>query len=222
MQHTNVALALAKRFCYAAAFKVAAIAGRITLSAAQEMDAVGLRITEACEACRLTAYQDSVGVWTIGYGHTGRDVHPGQVITLEQAEELLRQDMLIAELAVNHDVHVPLTQNQFDALCDLVFNIGGSEFSTSHLLLYLNEGFYTKAADEFPKWNHAGGKVLPGLTKRREAERQLFLRPDSEPISLSATGSEDFALSTLIERVMLEDIEVNGPIITAVREALDQ
>lgn len=137
--------------------------------------ATGLSLTESFEGLRLEAYQDSVGVWTIGYGHTGPDVSRGIDITTEQAETLLAADVAWAEAVVNRAVKVPITQPQFDALVDFTFNVGGANFVRSTLLRMVNAGDYSGAADQFLRWNKAGGKALEGLTRRRAAERQMFL-----------------------------------------------
>src|ERR1700728_4930363 len=89
----------------------------------------GLALTQEFEGLRLTAYQDSVGVWTIGYGHTGTDVHRGLSVTQERATELLTQDVSSAVAHVNRLVTIELTQNQFDALVDFVFNAGPGNFA---------------------------------------------------------------------------------------------
>jgi len=123
---------------------------------------------------RLTAYQDSVGVWTIGYGHTGSDVRPGLTITQEQASALLQQDVAGAVAAVNRLVTVTLTQNQFDALVDFTFNEGQGNLASSTLLRELNAGNTAGAAAQFLVWVYAGGVQLPGLVKRRQAEAALF------------------------------------------------
>ena len=141
----------------------------------------GLALTEQFEGLRLTAYQDSVGVWTIGYGHTGSDVHPGLIITQMEAEALLLNDVASAARCVNQLVTVPLNQNQFDALVDFVFNVGKGNFAASTLLKDLNAGNFAGAAGEFQKWDHAGGRVLPGLLKRRLAEAGLFQGDTSGP-----------------------------------------
>jgi lysozyme len=135
----------------------------------------GLDILEKCEGLRLKAYRDVVGVWTIGFGHTGPDVKAGQFITQEGAEDLLVQDLEIAAETVEKLTLVPLTDNQFSALVCLVFNIGQTAFAGSTLLRKLNQGKRADAAEEFLKWDHAGGKTIPGLTARRAAERALFL-----------------------------------------------
>lgn len=150
----------------------------------------GLALTEQFEGLRLAAYQDSVGVWTIGYGHTGADVHPGLTITQQQASTLLLKDVASAVADVNRLVTVPLTQNQFDALVDFVFNAGGGSFSTSTLLRDLNAGNYAAAAAQFPRWVHAGNQILPGLVARRKAEQTLFLQADAAPApDIAAPGA---------------------------------
>ena len=139
----------------------------------------GISLIKQFEGLRLTAYQDSVGVWTIGYGWTqpvdGKPIRPGMTIKEETAERLLRTGLVGYESDVSKLVNVKLMQGQFDALVSFAYNLGARALSTSTLLQKLNAGDYAGAADEFPRWNKAGGKVLPGLTLRREAERALFL-----------------------------------------------
>jgi lysozyme len=136
---------------------------------------VGIRLTEGFEGLRLQAYQDSKGVWTIGYGHT-RGVYPGMVIGVAQAESFLLADITWAEAEVNRVVKAPLTQHEFDALVDFVFNCGSGNFEHSTLLQLLNHGDHVKAAAEFQKWDKCGGVALPGLLRRRRAEAEEFLR----------------------------------------------
>lgn len=135
----------------------------------------GLNLIKEFEGLRLQAYQCSANVWTIGYGHTA-DVGENDVITEEEALHFLHQDLAESERAVNQYVHVPLTQNQFDALVSFVFNLGAGNFRNSTLLKKLNAGDDDGAAQEFGRWIHVGGKALPGLVRRREAERALFLK----------------------------------------------
>jgi lysozyme len=144
----------------------------------------GLALIKAHEGLRLKAYQDVVGVWTIGWGHTG-DVKSGQVITQHQAEAILDVDLDRFERAVEELTKpIPLTPNEFSALVSLVFNIGiGSNdpklpggFTRSTLRRKILARDLKGAAAEFPKWNHAGGRVLAELTKRRAEERALFER----------------------------------------------
>lgn len=133
----------------------------------------GFKLTEQFEGLQLTPYKDVAGVWTDGYGNT-HGVVPGVSITPEKAQADLASNIEGAEFVVNRVVTVPLTQNQFDALVDFVFNLGSGNFQSSTLLRLLNGGNYSGASQEFPKWNHAGGVVVEGLTRRRLAEQALF------------------------------------------------
>jgi len=135
----------------------------------------GLEVIMNNEGLRLEAYQDVVGVWTIGFGHTGAEVKPGLVITLDAAKSLLLSDAETAEKCVNNCVSGTITQGQFDALCSFVFNLGCTALRNSTLLRKLNDGDDIGAAEEFGRWNHAGGQVTAGLTKRRLEEKELFL-----------------------------------------------
>ena len=139
----------------------------------------GIALIKQFEGCKLTAYQDSVGVWTIGYGWTqpvdGKPIRAGMTIKQETADRLLKTGLVSYERDVSRLVKVGLTQGQFDALVSFTYNLGSRSLSTSTLLRKLNAGDYAGAADEFLRWNKAGGKVLNGLTRRREAERALFL-----------------------------------------------
>lgn len=132
-------------------------------------------IIKQSEGLRLEAYLCPADVWTIGYGHTGKDVVEGMKITGGEAEKLLEGDLEKFEKDILKMVKVGLTQNQFDALVSFTYNVGGGALKTSTLLKKLNAGDYMGAADEFLKWTKAGGKELPGLVKRRRTERALFL-----------------------------------------------
>lgn len=127
------------------------------------------------------SYLCPAGKWTIGWGHT-RGVKPGDVCSKELALIYLQEDLQEAANAVNRLVKVPLNQNQFDALCSLVFNIGSEQFEDSTLLRKLNKKDYLGAAKEFPRWNKGRVKgklvVLNGLVTRRKAEQNLFLSED--------------------------------------------
>ena len=114
-----------------------------------ELSTKGLAFIKSFEGLRLQAYQDSAGIWTIGYGHTGRDVHKGRVITEPQAEQLLLADMQHAVSVVNAAVTVKLTQSMFDALCDFAYNAKVNAFLHSTLLEDLNRGSYALAAAQF-------------------------------------------------------------------------
>ncbi|WBU51667.1 lysozyme [Kosakonia pseudosacchari] len=139
----------------------------------------GVALIKQFEGLRLTAYQDTIGKWTIGYGWTrpvdGKPIRAGMTIKEDTAERLLRTGLVGYESDVSKLVKVKLTQGQFDALVSFAYNLGPLPLSTSTLLKKLNAGDYRGAADEFPRWNKAGGQMLAGLTRRREAERALFL-----------------------------------------------
>jgi len=137
----------------------------------------GLEQRKGQPAGKVIAYLDPVKVLTIGYGHTGPDVRVGQVITFAEAENLLRQDLTGAEADVLRLVKVPLTSNQFSALVSFTFNLGAGSLKMSTLLRLLNAGDFKGAANQFPRWNRAGGRILNGLVRRRKAEQALFLKP---------------------------------------------
>ncbi|MDX2211650.1 MAG: lysozyme [Oculatellaceae cyanobacterium bins.114] len=140
----------------------------------KHINAKGLQLLKNFEGLSLTAYKDAVGIWTIGYGTTS-GVKPGQKITQAQAEEFLKRDLQRFEAAVDRLVKVPLNSNQFSALVVFTYNAGERALATSTLLKLLNQGHYQAAADQLLRWNRAGGQVLAGLTRRRQAERALFL-----------------------------------------------
>lgn len=133
----------------------------------------GLDLIKSFEGLRLSAYKCPADVWTIGYGTTA-GVKEGQIITKERAEELLRDDVKRFEDQVLRLVKVPLTQGQLDALVSFTYNLGAANLGNSTLLRLLNAGDYKGAAAQFGRWTKAGGKELPGLVKRRAAERSLF------------------------------------------------
>ena len=135
----------------------------------------GIDLIKQFEGCRFAAYKCPGGVWTIGYGHTGIDVSPDLEITQQEAERLLKSDLIIHCNNVEKLVKVPLNQNQFDALVSLEYNIGYGAFKNSTLLKLLNEKKYKEAAEQFERWKYEGGKVLAGLVRRREKEKALFL-----------------------------------------------
>lgn len=140
----------------------------------------GLELIKHFEGCptdeegNAVAYQDAVGVWTIGYGHT-KDVQEGDKWTKEKAEFMLWRELEDEyEDYINNYVHVPLNQQQFDALCSWVYNLGPANLKKSTLLRKLNNGEYKETPNQIKRWNKAGGKVLEGLVRRREAEALLF------------------------------------------------
>jgi lysozyme len=136
---------------------------------------LGLAMTKSFEGLRLTAYTDVAGVWTIGYGHTGPEVHAGLVWTQAEADAGLLFDMAEDVACVNRAVTVAITQNKFDALADFAFNAGRGAFLLSTLLRLLNAGDIAGAGAQFGLWVHAGGVVEPGLVRRRKAEATMFL-----------------------------------------------
>jgi len=151
-------------------------------SGTDKISSDGLLIVKHFEGRELRAYQDSVGVWTIGYGHTSAagapQVYAGLTITEQQAEDILKKDLELFENGVRDLVKVPINGDQFAALVSFSFNVGLGALADSTLLRKLNSGDYQGAANEFPRWVKAGGQTLPGLVRRRDAERALFLSQD--------------------------------------------
>lgn len=134
-------------------------------------------LVERSEGDVLKAYPDPAtggAPWTIGYGHTGPEVHPGMVITQQEAEAYLEQDLYRVGQQVSKAVRVDLTQDEFDALVCFVYNIGIGNFMKSTMLKLINAGDFAAAAHEFDKWTKAAGKVMPGLVTRRHNEEDLF------------------------------------------------
>lgn len=143
----------------------------------QRINDKGLALLKSAEGLRLTAYKKPGDRWTIGYGHAGSDVRPGQVITMLEAESLLSDDLAWVEGCLNRVVVPELGSNQFSALACLVYNIGEERFETSTLLRMLNAGDFEGAAEQFLRWKYANGQ--PILLPRRQRERALFLLPDN-------------------------------------------
>lgn len=136
----------------------------------------GRMFIEQLEGSIPTSYADQGGVWTIGVGHTGREVHAGLVWTQKQVDDALDKDLAAVDAYLNHELKgFEVTQTQWDALASLVFNIGSGQFSTSTVLRKLKAGDIPGAADAFLLWNKVQGKPSKGLAKRRSMERNLFL-----------------------------------------------
>jgi|TARA_R110002050_G_scaffold124796_1_gene244127 lysozyme len=133
----------------------------------------GIDLIKHFEGCELKAYICPANVWTIGYGHT-KGVLDGDVITETQAHEMLVEELIEYENYINNAVTVSLNQNQFDAMVSWVYNLGSGNLNSSTLLKVLNSGDYAGVPEQIMRWNKAGGKVLAGLTKRRQAEANLF------------------------------------------------
>ncbi len=139
----------------------------------------GIRIIKATEGWRSHPYLCSASVATIGYGSTRINNIPVTLdmepITRERGEELLRIDLAKTERAIKRLIKVDLSSNEFSALCSFVYNVGSGNLQSSTLRSKLNRDDRDGAADEFPKWRRAGGRILAGLIRRRELERSLFL-----------------------------------------------
>lgn len=144
----------------------------------------------------LDPYADPVGILTIGWGHAivfgkkmlrnnpsdkalAKRIYPNG-ISISEAEELLRQDIENHTNGIRNMIKVPLNDNQFSAVASLAFNIGVNAFRRSSVLTNINKENFLKAADAFRMWNKASGRILKGLVRRREAERELFLNPITE------------------------------------------
>ncbi len=142
-----------------------------------KIGAEGIELIKHFEGCELSSYYCAAGVVTIGYGHT-LTAEEGQEITQEEAEELLCKDLEEFEHYINQYVEAELTQNQFDALVAWTFNLGPGNLKESTLLKRLNEGDFDDVPNQIRRWTKAGGKELPGLVRRREAEALLFQGED--------------------------------------------
>ena len=152
----------------------------------------GVDFIKSHEALRLKAYQDSKGVWTIGWGHT-KNVHPGDVITREQAEQFIRDDFTWVERTLNADLVIgrdkPLvTQNEYDALCSLVFNIGSQAYLDSTVRRKIKQGDKMAAAHAFGMWVYSNHKFVQGLANRRADEVRLFLQSGQADIAALLLG----------------------------------
>jgi lysozyme len=136
----------------------------------------GLALLKSFEKCRLVAYQDSGGVWTIGWGHTGPEVHEGLIWSQQQADAALVDDTQKAVIGVAKCLDVAIAQNAFDALVCFAFNVGLGAFHSSTLLKRVNAGDTAGASAQFLVWDHVGGVESAGLLRRRQAEQALFLQ----------------------------------------------
>lgn len=159
-----------------------------------KLSEAGVSLIKRFEGLKLKAYKDSAGVWTIGYGHTSAAGKPkvtsGLVITAEEAEDILKRDLLLYEKAVNDTIKRPMNPNQYAAMVSLCYNIGPGAFAKSTVARKFNEGAIFDAADGFMLWIKAGGKILKGLVNRREAERKMFLNPFVKSIESAETPTE--------------------------------
>jgi lysozyme len=169
------------------------------------LNAAGLELIKAFEGLRFTAYRDAVGVWTIGYGHTDMTGKPPRVraglrITEGEAEEILRSDLEVYEDAVRAAVTVDLNDNQYSALVSFTYNVGPGNLLKSSVLARVNARRFDQVPARLMLWNRAGGKVLRGLTRRRAAEGELFMRaPAAAPPAPAPSEPGAGLLQTLID-----------------------
>jgi lysozyme len=147
----------------------------------RHINQAGLDLIKSSEGLRLEAYPDpgtGASPITIGYGTTGPDIKLGMTISKEQAEEFLKRDCEKFEKQVSEMVTVPISDNAFAALVCFTYNVGAGSLKSSTLLKLLNSGAHPEeVGSQFLRWNKANGKTLPGLTIRRQAEKDLFLTP---------------------------------------------
>ena len=137
----------------------------------------GISLIKKFEGCELESYQDAVGVWTTGYGHT-KNVKEGMTISKEQADNMLLNELDEYCEHVEKAVDVTLKQNEFDALVSWTYNLGPTNLNDSTMLKVLNNKDFEEVPNQIKRWNKAGGKVLQGLVRRREAEALLFQGKD--------------------------------------------
>ncbi len=174
----------------------------------------GIALIKKYEGCRLTAYKadPSEKMWTVGYGHYG--VEQGATISQAQADQYLEADIAKFDWYVNRYVSVLVTQNMHDALVSFTYNLGAGTLKKSSLLEKLNRRDYIGAADVFPRYNKAGGRVLNGLVRRRQNEREVFLtdmgileysRQKDGEISLSKNFKvKEFACKDGSDRILID------------------
>lgn len=167
----------------------------------------GVNFIKSHEALRLKAYQDSKGVWTIGWGHT-KGVKPGDVITRAQAEQFIRDDFAWVERILNADLVTgrdkPLvTQNEFDALCSLVFNIGSNAYLDSTVRRKIKQGDKMAAARAFKMWVYSNHKFVQGLANRRADEVRLFLQSGQADIAALLLGAMMAGAAVLVAMIFV-------------------
>lgn len=181
------------------------------------ISAAGINLIKEFEGVRLKSYKCPAGVWTLGVGHTSAagppEVKPGMTITEAEALKILRNDLKKFEASIDSMVRVPLKQNQYDALCSFIFNVGAGAFQKSTLLKKLNAGDYAAVPQELMKWTKAGGKELPGLVRRRRAEAALWRGVnDSAKVKEDARVEPDTPKPS---KSMAQSKEGNAALITA-------
>jgi lysozyme len=173
------------------------------------MKMLNLKILQDFEGLRLEAYQDTGGVWTIGYGHTGPEVKQGMTISKEKALEYFINDIKWAEEAVNKNLAgYELTQNQFDALVSLTYNIGTNGFARSTTVKRIKEGDYIGAAEAITWWNKVNGNIVQGLVNRRKKEKALFLEPDQPDLPFPDNSVRDAKVKVLVDKFIKDYTKV--------------
>lgn len=176
----------------------------------------GLALIKEFEGLRLKAYKCPADVWTIGYGHTSAagepKVIPGMTITKEEAEEILKRDLVKYEKGVERLVKVQLKQGQFDALVGFAYNAGVGALEKSTLLRKVNAGKFDEVPAEFMKWTKAGGRELPGLVRRRRAEAKLWRSINTDaPVNVDEARIEpDLPVP---KKTIMQSKEANGAVI---------
>lgn len=180
------------------------------------ISAAGINLIKEYEGVRLKSYKCPAGVWTVGVGHTSAagapEVKPGMTITETEALKILRNDLKKFEASIDSMVRVPLKQNQYDALCSFIFNVGAGAFQKSTLLRKLNAGDYAAVPQELMKWTKAGGKELPGLVRRRRAEAAMWRGvSDAAPVKEDARLEPDVPKPS---KTMAQSKEGNAALIT--------
>lgn len=176
----------------------------------------GFELVKQFEGLRLKAYKCPAGVWTIGYGHTSSagvpTVTPGMVISKENAEEILKRDMVQYEDGVRKLVTIGITQGQFDALVSFAYNVGVWRLGQSTLLKKVNAGNFDNVPAEFMKWTRGGGKELAGLVRRRRAEVKLWRGMDtSKPIHHDESRTDPDQPKA--SKSIMQSKEANGAVI---------
>lgn len=186
----------------------------VALTFDMQISDIGRKLIESCEGCKLVAYQDTAGVWTIGYGHTSNAGAPpvtaGMKIHADRADEILSADLVQFSDGVNKLLKRVPTQPEFDAMVSLAFNIGLTNFRSSSVLRLFNQGDIEGAANAFTLWEYSGGKKVEGLAIRRYREKALFLEvpypsmtdPITQPV-VHAVDHPDGWLSRIAARIEL-------------------
>lgn len=177
----------------------------------KSINAAGIRLVKDFEGCHTEAYQDIVGVWTIGYGHT-EGVKEGDTITLSKAHSLLVEELERYASRISESCTNPPNDNELAAMTSLAYNVGIAGFRRSTVLKCHNACDTDAAARAFALWNKAGGKVVKGLVRRRAAEAALYLQPVS--------GELEMPQRVDVEKPMTSSIQINAGTAAAATSAM--